>query len=346
MTVKAISKANFKDFVGNLLKKETVFGVKRKETKFAFGPIDEASDLVLDYDVTLQSPRAYFQPPKEKLFDFQIGERPTVTPSFETKPFVLVGVHTYDMRAINQMDVIWNETNADQHYRARREAATIIALEPTRASEWSFWSSLDSATNVKGFDLLLTDIGDKYAVEIGTKKGDALLTKYASAEDASPNDVKARDAARAKLATLCRAERKIGVKRERLADAVKKTHESPIWEKEAEKCYSCGSCNLVCPTCYCFDVKDNLELDIKNGQRSRNWDGCLLDAFAKVGSGENFREERTDRFRHRIFRKFVYVPQKLSGELACIGCGRCSSACLPDITDPVKLVNELTKCGL
>jgi len=27
--------------------------------------------------------------------------------------------------------------------------------------------------------------------------------------------------------------------------------------------------------------------------------------------------------------------------MACVGCGRCASACLPDIADPVNLFNKL-----
>jgi len=192
--------------------------------------------------------------------------------------------------------------------------------------------------------VVLTDIGDRYVIEVGTEKGGELLSKYASTDDASDEDLKSRDKVRNELPDLCKTDRKITCDTKHMTETVSKNYSHPLWEKQAEKCYSCGACNLVCPTCYCFDVKDNIELDLAHGERSRAWDGCLLNAFAKVGTGENFREHRTDRFRHRIFRKMVYVAeQKLDGELACVGCGRCSSACLPDITDPVKIVNEL--CG-
>jgi len=344
MTAKTLSKAKFKEFTEKLINSENVIGVKKKENKFAFGDLTGADELVLDYDVTLRSPKVYFQPPKEKLFDFTTGEKTEVTPSIEAKPFILLGVHTYDLKALNQMDRIWADDNVDQHYQARRNAATIIALEPTKASEWSFWTSMDASTVEGGYDLLLTDIGDRYVIEVGTEKGGELLSKYASTDDASDEDLKSRDKVRNELPDLCKTDRKITCDTKHMTETVSKNYSHPLWEKQAEKCYSCGACNLVCPTCYCFDVKDNIELDLAHGERSRAWDGCLLNAFAKVGTGENFREHRTDRFRHRIFRKMVYVAeQKLDGELACVGCGRCSSACLPDITDPVKIVNEL--CG-
>jgi ferredoxin len=115
---------------------------------------------------------------------------------------------------------------------------------------------------------------------------------------------------------------------------------SLFWEEKAGKCLSCGTCNLVCPTCYCFDVLDDMELDLSNGERLRRWDGCLLQDFARVATGENFRETRASRYRHRFFRKGLYLF-KVLGDVACVGCGRCASSCLPDIADPVDAFNRL-----
>jgi len=115
---------------------------------------------------------------------------------------------------------------------------------------------------------------------------------------------------------------------------------NPLWEEQANKCLNCGTCNLVCPTCYCFDVVDEMDLDLVHGKRIRRWDACLLSDFAKVASGENFRETRTSRYQHRLFRKGQYLFSKL-GDVACVGCGRCASFCLADIADPVDVFNRL-----
>ena len=116
--------------------------------------------------------------------------------------------------------------------------------------------------------------------------------------------------------------------------------ESSFWEKHSEKCLACGSCVLVCPTCYCFDVKDNPDLSLEQGERVRIWDGCLLEDFAKVASGENFRATRPTRYRHRYFKKGKYLYDRF-GFVSCVGCGRCSSNCLPDIANPVNLFNDM-----
>lgn len=343
MPAKTLTKEGLERFVKDLVGTKLVIGVRRKENKFAFGQLSDASELVLDYDVTLESPKKFFQPPHEKILDFTTNKATKLTAVMKQEPFVLIGVHTYDLKALNQMDRIWATDNADEHYLSRRRRATIIAIEPTRTSKWSFWASMEAQFVDGGFDLLLTDIGDRYVLEIGTEKGSELLARHApDAVDANPNDLRARDESRKRLATLCNEDRRIRVKHNEIPQLIRKNTDHPIWQRQAEKCYSCGSCNLVCPTCYCFDIKDLSELDLVHGSRTRTWDGCLLEDFALVASGENFREERANRFRHRILRKTLFVAERI-GELACVGCGRCSEACLPDITDPVKVINAIAE---
>jgi sulfhydrogenase subunit beta (sulfur reductase) len=119
-----------------------------------------------------------------------------------------------------------------------------------------------------------------------------------------------------------------------------KNHGHPVWEVFGEKCYSCGSCVFVCPTCYCFDVKDELDIDLENGRRVRVWDGCMLENFATCAGGHNFRKTRAARFRHRIFRKGVNLPLKYS-YYGCVGCGRCARDCTSSIAGPVKVLSYI-----
>lgn len=343
MVVKIFSTKQLFAFAQSLMASNRVVGPKRKENKFTFEQLSNALELALDYDVTLSSPRVFLGPPKEKILDFTLGEKPKITANIKSAPLVIFGIHTYDLKALNQMDRVWEDGHADEHYLMRRRATTIIALEPMKASKWSFWSYMDATSVSKGFDLLLTNIGERYVIEVGTKHGANLLTKHAKGmKIATTSELNARKKMRKKIAKLCHKNRSINVAPGQITSLLRPNYRHPIWEEQAKKCYSCGSCNLVCPTCYCFDVKDEIELDFVHGKRTRIWDGCLLEKFASVGSGENFRGHCADRFRHRIMRKLVYVPDKI-GELACVGCGRCSGTCLPNITDPVFVINNLAK---
>jgi len=340
MATKKLTKDAFNELIDNLIAKQKVIGVQSKGDKFDFGLLQSAKNLRLDYDVTLLPPKKYFLPPIETLLTYEIGGE--YKSQYDDEKFVLVGVHPYDMIAINQMDNLFSQDNADTHYMTRRNSATLIACDVITPSENVFASSMGTATVNKGYDILLTDIGDGYVAEAATEKGQTLLAKATQAVETSDKDLKKR------RELWDRNEKglnkhQLKCKPSDLPKLLEKAYDHPVWEEKAKTCFSCGSCNQVCPTCYCFDVQDNVDWGLKTGKRQRFWDGCLLDGFTKVAGGHEFRGNRADRFRHRLYRKGKYVPAKIGGQIACVGCGRCINACLPDIANPVSIYNRLVE---
>jgi len=335
--MKVISKEDFTNFVNGMIQdgSRKVVGVKEKGNAFAFDDLGSAGELRLDYDVTLLSPKKYFFPQRETLLRFD-RTNDSAQSVVDVEPMVIIGVHPYDIVALQQMDAVFAETNADPYYMKKREAAVIIGMNAVNTSEWNFAASMGADTVSDGFDLMLTDLGGSYAVEVGSSKGEnLLLTHGASRRDANGEEQaacagysapagKALDFDASAIPELLRAH----------------YGNEAFWEEHSEKCLKCGSCVMVCPTCYCFDVKDEADLDMKGGERYRTWDGCLIEDFASVASGENFRGTKASRYRHRYNKKGQYLNERF-GFTACVGCGRCSSQCLPDIADPVKVFNDL-----
>jgi len=340
MSVKKIKKNDFAKLVESLIATERVIGVQARGDRFDFGPLESADALRLDYDVTLQPPKKYFQPPVETVMTYEIGGE--YKSQCDNEKFILIGVHPYDMIAINQMDKIFSQDNYDNHYMTRRNNAAIIACDVVTPSKNVFASSMGTATVKQGYDVLLTDIGDSYIAEAATKKGQALLAKAAGATEAGDNDLKKRMQVWEKNKKSLN-KHELNCKPSDLPGLLEKAYNHPVWEEKAKTCFSCGSCNQVCPTCYCFNVQDDVSWNLKAGKRMRAWDGCLLDGFTKVAGEHEFRKNRADRFRHRIYRKGKYVPGKIGGEIACVGCGRCVGACLPDIANPVAIYNRLVE---
>ena len=123
---------------------------------------------------------------------------------------------------------------------------------------------------------------------------------------------------------------------------VEKQWKSPVWENHVTRCFSCGTCNLVCPTCYCFEVMDDVNLDVHSGNRTRTWDGCMLPHFAEVAGGHNFRPNPAERQRHRVKRKFEYLTKKYQHGAVCVGCGRCGRQCTSHI-DIFNIIDDLVK---
>lgn len=340
--MRVISKEDFDNFVNCLITEQSinVIGVKSKGDKFAFGPLESANELRLDYDVTLLPPKKYFFPQRETLVTYNVGKGFSAKDSSENKSTVIIGVHPYDIIALLHMDEIFAETKSDPYYFEKRKASIIIGVNMQKMSKWCFASYMGCATVEYGYDLMLTDLGNRYAISIGSEKGEALLDKYAQ----NVNNALARDiqlVGQKKQEVMSMTQQKLDFSPQLIPELLSKSYgQSAFWEKHSEKCLACGSCVLVCPTCYCFDVKDNPDLSLEQGERVRTWDGCLLEDFAKVASGENFRPTRPTRYRHRYFKKGKYLFDRF-GFISCVGCGRCSSNCLPNIANPVNLFNDM-----
>ncbi len=340
MSFFTIEKKNFPPFLDNLIKAMDVVGVKEKiPGKFEYAPLEDSSELCLDYDVTILPPKKYLLPTRESLVKFTRGENTGCEAVFDGKPLAIVGVHPYDIKAISQLDRIFADQNPDEHYAKRRKDKIIIGSDVKRPYRFAFCGSMKSALVEYGYDLLLTDIGDRYVLAVGTKKGAELLSAHAEYRAATEEEISRRSAIRKSIVASYN-ENTVLAAYEELPELLAGEAGKGLFDELAEKCLSCGSCNLVCPTCYCFDVLDEVSLNLAEGERFRKWDGCLLDGFALVATGENFREDRADRIKHRLSRKGRYIYEKY-GEHGCVGCGRCASACLPDIANPVEIFNRL-----
>ena len=339
MSIKKISKDEFGQFVDELIGTQKVIGVKAKGDKYDFGQLESSKDLKLDYDVTLLPPKKYFQPPVETLVTYE-GQGQYES-QYDCEKFVLIGVHPYDMIAINQMDMLFSQDNYDSHYFTRRNNATIVACDVVNPSKNVFASSMHTAVVKEGFDVLLTDIGDSYIAEAVTEKGEKLLAvAKKNLKEAGKADLEKRQEIWDKNEKSLN-KHQLNCSVSYLPKLLERAYKNPVWEEKAKTCFACGSCNQVCPTCYCFDVQDDVNWDLKSGRRDRCWDGCMLNGFTKVAGEHEFRKNKADRFRHRLYRKGKYVPSKIGGQIACVGCGRCVGACLPDIANPVNVYNKL-----
>ena len=342
--MRIISKEDFADFVNSLIQDNSlnVIGVKSKGTKFAFGQLNSASELRLDYDVTLLPPKKYFFPQRETLVTYNVANGFFAKDPADLKPSVIIGVHPYDIIALLHMDEIFRETKSDPYYFEKRKASIIIGVNIKNMSKWCFAPQMGCATTEYGYDLMLTDLGNRYAINIGSQKGEQLLEKYAkNVTNALARDI--QSVSQKKWEIMNMSQQKFDFDTQLIPELLSKSYgESSFWEKHANKCLACGSCVLVCPTCYCFDVREDPDLSLSEGERIRTWDGCLLEDFAKIASGENFRPTRPTRYRHRYFKKGKYLFDRF-GFVSCVGCGRCSSNCLPDIANPVNLFNDMYK---
>lgn len=339
MSVWFIADGEFAGFVAALIAAGPVYGPVAKRSKFVFGRLERPDQLRLDYDVTILPPKKLFFPPAQDLIRFD-GDR--FKACLEPEEKVVVGVHPYDVKALDMTDLLFRERHADVNYLAHREATTLIASNVQAVAPRAFWASIGRDVAPKGHDGFLTRIAGGYLYEALTPRGEALV---AHGTFVRARDEQAAEAEAVKALPAARCPETMTHEAVAVARKVRATFRNErLWDDLAAECFSCGTCNTVCPTCYCFDVQDTWNVDQKSGTRTRYWDACMTDEFARISLGggrtENFRETAGDRFRHRFMRKAVYLNEKLGGP-ACVGCGRCSAACTADIADPVQVIDRI-----
>ena len=330
MTLRTLDKGALAPLVNALMADYQVIGPQAKGPKFAFGPITDPAQLRLDYNTTILPPKKVLQPPQERLATFTMGEEPHVEPVIEAGPTVLLGVHTCDLHAIGLLDKAFSQEYPDAHYLERRRQTIIVSLECLEpCDEHSFCKSMGTLSADEGYDLHLTDLGTAYIVDVATEAGKTLLETYAQARPATDADGRRLDevlGARGALFT-----HRLDFEAAELPALLSAAYDHPLWDELGERCLACGSCTNVCPTCYCFNVFDEVDMALTKGERYRRWDSCQLDEFARVAGGENFRAARAARQRHRFMRKGKYIYEKF-GELGCVGCGRCIRTCVANIS--------------
>ncbi len=338
MSLWVIDKQAMAPFVTELMGDYRVVGPVTKGTKFAFGQIEDPAELRLDYDTSILPPKKYLQPPQERMMTFRRGAEPALGMDIDAPPTVILGIHTCDLHALRVLDQAFGDGYPDAHYLQRRANTLLVGIECLEpCDEHSFCKSMGTLTVSEGYDLHLTDLGEGYAVDVGSEAGAALLARYATARKAVDPDMQQLN--RALGAKWPRFRYKLDFDVGELAPLMSGAYESQVWDRLADICLACGQCTLVCPTCFCFNVHDEVELNLTDGERWRRWDSCQLDEFARVAGGENFRHHQASRLRHRFMRKGRYLMEKYK-ELGCVGCGRCARSCLVDIS-PVNVFNEL-----
>ncbi len=316
------------ELVAHLMAQRPVFAPHRRGRKsFAFARTTDPEAVVLDYPRTLQSIRKFFLPPREELLRFDLTDHSYEAVDAEPADALFLGVHSYDMGALKRLDHSFSTGQPERNYLVRR-AGTLFIGVCFKPDKFHFSGSVGiEPDDTEGCDAFLTRLLDGYMLEVLTDAGRELLEGFELPPyEGSPPPAHP-------------FQQHIYVPQSRLSGIMAKSYDHPVWEEATRNCVGCGTCNLVCPTCYCFDVSENVDITATRGFRERSWDGCTLRRFSEVAGGEVFRDQLLARTRHRVLRKFKYISDA-TGQPWCVGCGRCTAACPAGISI-ANIVNRL-----
>lgn len=321
---KILLKENISHFSSALQNIGSIFApVKNSKKTHSFKKVESLNQSDLEYTRTMIPPKKFFIPPTETIFSFDKESDEYVETPTDANPIVLFGVHACDLNALNLLSKVYLAEFTDKYYLERRKNTTIIGISCS-PDEHCFCKSTGTDYVSEGFDLFLHDIGDRYLVRVGSIKGHYCIEKNKSIfKEITSEDISLyKHFENKRINSFTQSIEMSGMQ-----EMLDLSYDSPIWEEYGSKCLSCGSCNLVCPRCRCYDVQDYLDLNLRTGMRLRKWYSCMLEEHGLIAGGHNFRATSNERLRNRINCKGSLKEEMPN----CVGCGRCTVFCPANI---------------
>jgi len=292
-----------------------------------------------DFIPGAQSWKQFLFPPRVDLFKLQKTNNHWEKASEEnqTVKYAFIGVRACELNAILIQDkAFMREDFTDPIYRSRRERVFILSVDCLHPAETCFCASMNTGPRVKdSFDLNLTELDDVFLVKVGSEIGRNILNGLPF-ELASSFMVSSAERGLENAAQQMKRE----LNTDGLPEFIMANLDHPQWQEIGQRCLSCANCTQVCPTCFCWDVTDQVTLNNNETRRERVWDSCFNPGFSYQAGG-NTRPSIQSRYRQWLSHKLGSWPQQY-GTLGCVGCGRCITWCPAkiDLTKEISIMRE------
>jgi sulfhydrogenase subunit beta (sulfur reductase) len=315
--MKVTSRNKLADWLDALAERYTVIAPRLVEDELLYRPVASSAEVVFDFQRTALSPKTFFLPATQVILEIERRDKEmTLAEPALAREQVIFGVRPCDARALRALDaLLLDRPPPDAYYAERREKTTLIGLACRRLWDGCFCTSLGSGPDdASNLDVMLVEGENGYWIADVTDRGAALLAGLEAEE--TDGEPPASDPAGERVPVLP-------------PEAWGALFDDVYWQRLAERCLSCHACTYVCPTCRCFDVRDETTAAGPRYaciERLRAWDSCMAAAYRRIAGGHNPRPTKAQRLRNRFYCRFCYAPVDF-GAVACVGCGRCIAVC-------------------
>jgi sulfhydrogenase subunit beta (sulfur reductase) len=310
----------------SLLSGYSVYSPIRHGDKVFVSKISEPSQVDYSSDIPFNTFKSIFLPPQEVLMNIKDGKVKTNTSTPESS--VAWGMNILDLRALTLFEQVFAK---DVYYQNRRRKTLIVGFSNGIESDLRKYKVFQKNYEEDVLEHLVFDIfiqrqkGGNLLFFTGSEKGQLILEKN-----------KIKDYENIEFAGII-PEQGIDPVIEQNRKAVELGEDNPIWEELASICLACGKCTVHCPTCFCFDQKDEANSD--GVTKIRQWTSCYYPEFSKVAGGHKDLDTVKKKLYYWYYHKFVRIPEEFS-YYGCVSCMRCYKVC-PVAINIQKVLSEL-----
>jgi sulfhydrogenase subunit beta (sulfur reductase) len=298
-------------FAAYILSQGLVYGPERQTRGLFVRPVKSIQAIDWSGDIPENSFKAAILPPREKLEE-TIKDK--VTAVFDSPKVFCFAMNVLDLQAFTLVEHVFEK---DIYYQNRRQNLFIVGYSGGIPGDIQKYDAFhdnfeENVLEHVLFDVFIekTDKGE-YKFFSGSEKGQLLLA------DSGISDY--QNIEFAGLVPEAGMNPRLTLNRK----AVEFSENNKLWNELAEICLACGKCSIVCPTCYCFDIRDEAKVD--KTERVREWTSCFYPEFSRT-SGETELDTLKKKLYFWYYHKFVRIPDKLS-YFGCVSCMRCVKVC-------------------
>ncbi len=237
----------------------------------------------------------------------------------------IIFLRSCDLHAVERLDDIYLHNGpVDPFYQRIREHVKFALIGCTKSYDSCFCVSMGTNKSESGYAFSLDISGDTVKCDV---KDEEMVSVFAAASAAEEDVIPA---------FVTENEVKVSIPDE----VPNSIYKHSLWDEYTARCINCGRCNIVCPTCTCFNMQDTYYTDNgKVGERRRVAGSCMINGYTNVAGGGEYRKTNGERMRFKVLHK-IYTHRKRFDHDMCVGCGRCDMVC-PEYISYSNIINKV-----